>query len=245
MIARASRIVASFLLAMAAATGSACRDSHADDKPAQRFEHDVLVRFHMHESYDLYGAIERLLIRGKLDDARDLARSIGRAPDEAGMAPFQTQSALVRTRAMAVADATTLDEATRRTATLAAACAGCHVDTNAVPELRTSPPVPADRHDVPSRMARHLWAIARVHEGMIAGVDEPWRSGLDVLAEAPLPWPSEDRARAQLAQRLHDVAARAKHRVSASSDDRAVSYGELLATCAGCHTTPGSPPRTP
>src|SRR5512140_2376128 len=35
--------------------------------PSKQFEHDMMVRYHMHGSLDLLRAIERLVIRGKLD----------------------------------------------------------------------------------------------------------------------------------------------------------------------------------
>ena len=161
-----------------------------------------MARFHMHESLPLFGAIEHLLVHGKLDEARDLARSIGVAPDEAGLSAWATQAALVRDRATALANATSVDDACRRAAKLAEACARCHVDTNAVPEFRVPPELPPDRPTVEARMTRHLWAVERVREGVIGAVDEPWRAGLDVLAQAPLPWPAEDAERARLAHRM-------------------------------------------
>ena len=215
---------------------AACQSSYADAPPSRQFEHDMTARFHMHENYDLYSAIEHLLVHGKLAEARDLARSIGIAPDEDGLSAWATQAAQVRERAGSLAAATTVDEACRRAARLAQACASCHVDTNAVPELRTPPATPADQPTVVARMARHLWAIDRVREGVIGGIDEPWRAGLDVLAQAPLPWPAEDPQRARLAHRVHEVADRARTLgPAATGADRAAAYGELLVTCAGCH----------
>ena len=50
---------------------------------------------------------------------------------------------------------------------------------------------PADEPDeLDVWLARHRWAVERVREGVIGAVDEPWRAGLDVLAQAPLPWPA-------------------------------------------------------
>ncbi|HTR50364.1 MAG TPA: hypothetical protein VMJ10_06620 [Kofleriaceae bacterium] len=215
---------------------AACSISHADEPPGKQFEHDMMARFHMHENYTLFGAIERLLVRGKLDDARDLARSIGMAPDEAGLSAWATQAAVVRDRASAIANATSVDDACRRTAKLAEACARCHVETNAVPEFRVPPELPPDRPTIEARMTRHLWAVERVREGVIGGVDEPWRAGLDVLAQAPLPWSAADRDRTALAKQLRELADRARHRGATETiEDRARTYGDLLVTCAACH----------
>ena len=171
---------------------TACSTSYADDPPSRQFEHDVTARFHMHENYEVYTAIEHLLVHGKVDEVRDFARSIGIAPDEAGLSAWAAQAAVVRQRALALAAAPNLDEACRDAASLAEACASCHVDANALPEFRTPPALPADKPSVEARMTRHLWAIARVREGVLGAGDDVWNAGLAVLAEAPLPWPTED-----------------------------------------------------
>lgn len=215
---------------------SACSTSYADDPPAKRFEHDTMARFHMHESYELFGAIEHLLVHGKVTETRDLARSIGVAPDESGLSAWATQAAVVRERASALATASSVDDACRKAAKLAEACASCHVDTNAVPELREPPAMPPDRPTVDARMARHVWAVERIREGVIGAVDEPWRAGLDVLAQAPLPWADVDSDRTALAKQLHVLADQARHRATLDvGADRARVYGEILVTCAACH----------
>lgn len=215
----------------------AVRGAGYADEPHKQFEHDMMARFHMHESYSLYAAVERLLIRGKLDDARDLARAIGVVADEAGLQAWAPQSAAVRERAVALSNATSVDEACRRMARLAEACAHCHVAANAVPEFRGPPELPPDRPTVDARMARHLWAIERVREGMIGAAEEPWRAGLDVLATAPLPWATTEGDRAALANRVHELADRARHRGAGDTgEERTRTYGELLVTCAACHT---------
>ena len=82
------------------------------DEPEKRFEHDMITRYHMRASYDLVRAIERLLIAGKLDEARALARSLAAEVDAPGLEPWARQVALVRTRAAAVAAATSLVDVT-------------------------------------------------------------------------------------------------------------------------------------
>jgi cytochrome c553 len=213
-----------------------CTPSYADEPPSKQFEHDMMARFHMHESYTLFGAIERLLVRGKLAEVRDLARAIGVAPDEAGLSAWAAQAAVVRDRAAAVANATTVEVACQRTASLAAACARCHADTGVSPEFRTPPPLPPDRPTIDARMTRHVWAVERVREGVIGDDDSSWRAGIDVLAQAPLPWRGSEGARGALAKQLHDVADRARHRAT-PDPDRARTYGELLVACAACHAT--------
>lgn len=216
---------------------AACANTYADDEPTHfGHDHDTLVRFHMHENYALYGAIERLLVHNKLADARDLARAIAIAPDEIGLQAWTRRTATVRERAQALADATTIDDAARAAAGLVEACARCHVDTNAVPALRSPPPLPADRPDVDTRMTRHIWAVERIRDGVVSAVDDSWRAGLDVLAEAPLPWPREDTKRATFAKQIHTLASDARARKTDGLAERARTYGTILVTCAGCHS---------
>jgi len=231
------------LVAIALAAG--CNPSLADaprgepEEPApKRFEQDMMLRFHMHENFDLVRAIERLLIRGKLDEAKRFASSIAEAPDEPGLGSMTAHAIVVRDRAAALARAPTVDEACRLEAKLAAACAGCHVDAGMTPQLREFPPAPVDRPTVDARMARHRWAADRMWEGIIGGADEPWRAGLDVLAAAPLDGKEISAARVPFGRELKRLVDEARRRKRTDSlVDRATAYGEILATCAGCHTT--------
>lgn len=219
---------------------AACQSADARDPkpgsaatPSERFEHDMMVRYHMHEHFSLLRPIELLLVHGKLDDARPLARMIADAPEEPGLEPFAKRAAVVRERAAAVADAPGVDEACRRAARLAAACADCHADAGVLPEFSPPPPAPADTDTVKARMARHVWATDRLWEGIVGQSDESWRAGLDVLAATPLPWPVVDADRQALGRALQQAAAAAR---SASVSDRPRAYGEMLVSCAACHT---------
>jgi hypothetical protein len=205
------------------------------DAPRERFERDMMMRFHMHASFDLARAIERVLIRGKLEDARPLASSLAGAAEPPGLAPWATQLALVRARAQAVATAPGIDEACRRAAQLAEACARCHVDVRAQAEFQPPSAAPADRDTVPARMARHQWAVDRIWEGMVGNADDAWIAGLDVLAATPLPWPKLGSERAALAGRLQRLASQAKRVPATGLEDRTRIYGEILVTCAACH----------
>lgn len=221
---------------------AACSPSFADE-PTQHFGHDMMVRFHMHENYALYAAVERLLLRGKLEDARDMARLIGLAPDEEGLSTWADRVTVVRDRVSALAGAPSIEEGCRRAARLAGACARCHVATSAMPEFAHPPVLPQDRPTVESRMARHMWAVERIREGVLGGDDASWRAGLDVLAGASLPAPATEADRVALARRVRELTAPARSGGKASTlDDRARMYGEILVTCAGCHTADGRRP---
>jgi cytochrome c553 len=205
------------------------------EPPAKRFEHDMMVRYHMHENLDLARAIEHLLVNGKLDDARGLAHAIALGSQEPDLGPWTEEAALVRTRAAALAEAPSIDEGCRRAAQLAGACVACHVEARVQPELRSPPRLPPDGATVASRMARHHWAADRMWEGLIAGDEDTWRAGLAVMTAPPHPW-SEIDERAGFARRLQSLATDARaHGPTDSLADRTRVYGEILVTCAGCH----------
>ena len=182
--------------------------SNATSISAQ-FEHDMLVRM------------------------QQLARGISEAPDEPGAAPWAAQAARVRERAAAVAAATTLDDAIHGVARLGAECASCHVASGATPDLVDPARPPADRNDVASRMTRHRWATDRLWEALITPSDDEWKTGLDVLAATPLPASELGKDRAPLARKLQRTAETAR---TSRPADRAQVYGDLLSTCAACHT---------
>ena len=70
--------------------------------------------------------------------------------------PLPDAEAYVRRRAAELVASPGLDEACRSAARLAAACAGCHVETRAAPVFDKPPAVPPDQDTVEAHMARHL-----------------------------------------------------------------------------------------
>lgn len=222
-------------------------DGAARDASPPRFERDDLQRLHMHENFDLLRAIERLLIVGKLDEAKRFAAAIAEAPDSPAHGPWAAHVVAVRDKAAALARASTLDQAVRLEAALAGACGGCHVDTGVAPDFRVFP-APPDKATLEARMLRHRWAADRMWEGIIGGADEPWRAGLDVLAAKPLDWGTASADRAVHAKKLQRLADQARKQKSPTVATRTAAYGEILATCASCHTgqpaaSPAAPPK--
>ncbi len=209
--------------------------------PKQRFESAMMVRFHMGAHFELLRAIQRLTIRGKLAEARLLARSIADAPNEAPLGPLEPYALQVRDLAASLALAPNIDEAARREARLAVACAACHKASNIVPRFAPTPALPPDHPSDAARMARHLWATDRLWEATVGGGDEPWTRGLEVLAETPLPFGNADAQRVELARKLRELAYVArKPGARDTMEDRGRVYGEILVVCAGCHTLPAA-----
>ncbi len=195
-----------------------------------------MVRFHMRENFGLLHTMQKFLVRGQLDDAKRLAAAMTQAPDEAGLQPWAADATRVRERAAAIAGARNVDDALRAEARLAEACAGCHVEAGVQLAFEQPRAVPPDRPTVEARMARHVWASDRIWEGMLGNVDEPWRTGLDVLAAAPLPTGELGKERAVIAKRFQRLAVDARNQNGAYAlSSRAQAYGEILVQCAACH----------
>ncbi|MFN0246380.1 MAG: hypothetical protein ACKV2T_05705 [Kofleriaceae bacterium] len=205
----------------------------APEKPS--FERGMMIRFHMHENYGMLRAIERLLLRGKLDNAKFLAQGIGEAPEEPGLSAFATHEAQVRIRAQDVVRAKDLDQAIRRTALLVDACAGCHAASGQLPELGIPSGPPPDRDSLDARMARHRWAADQLGAGILASDDKAWTSGLELLASAP-PLAQLTKEQAVFGKRLQQTAKSTLKAKSVRGEARADAYGNLLVICASCHT---------
>lgn len=123
-------------------------------QPPPRFERVDVMRMHMHENFDLLRAIERLLIFGKLDDAKRFAAAIAMAPDSPAHGPWAAHVVAVRDKAAALARASSVEQACRLEAELTSACTNCHVEAGVGPQLAEFPP-PPDEPTVDARMLRH------------------------------------------------------------------------------------------
>jgi hypothetical protein len=212
-------------------------DPEREPPPPPRFVNPQAGRFHMRRHFDDLRMIERLFIAGKLDEGATLADLLVRQTDDPGMAPWDLQAKQVAEAAEALSKAPGLDEALRRAARVAAACADCHAQAQGRPVFAAVPPVPPDAPTRAARMARHVWATDRLWEGMIGPDDDRWKRGLEVLAATPQPFMRLTEAPG-FARRLQQLARdQLAARATTGIDDRARAYGEMLVTCAACHSS--------
>jgi len=193
----------------------------------------MMVRFHMHQNFDVLRAIERLLIKGKLEEAKPLAAAIATAPDEPTHGPWATYTVAIRDRAAAVARATDVGDALRKTASLGGLCGTCHGELSVQLGVDAVPRLPPDTATLDGRMLRHRWAVDRLWEGVVGNSEPAWQAGLDVLVATPLDTLAD---RAELARQLQRQAKAARQPSAGTRVDRATSYGGILGTCASCHT---------
>lgn len=207
--------------------------------PPERFEPADIARYHMRLHFDQLRSIERRLVDGKLDDAKTLATLVARPETDPGMAPWAAATKEVTDLATALSKAKSTDEALRLEVRVAVACARCHQDARTEHPLFKAPgKVPRREHASSAiRMVSHQWAVDRLWEGLVGNSDPHWRAGLSVISRTPLPYsPVTDAP--LLAKALQDRANQAlRDADSAKLDDRARAYGEMLVTCAACHSS--------
>lgn len=200
------------------------------------------LKAHMREHFEAVSELERAIVRGKLEDAKQLAAWLAShdEPQLEGWKPFVEE---LKTAALAVKDAKALPEAAALAARLARACSKCHEARSAFVTFVWEP-VPEDQPVLATQMKRHQWAAARMWEGLVGPSDEMWKQGTDVLTTTQLDLVATGGAARgdikALAARVRELAKQGAG--LADSDARSRWYGELLSTCAGCHAL-ARPPR--
>jgi hypothetical protein len=230
-------------LSIAAILATSCgRPDAAPEDPQRqppepaRFDKPAVVQFHMRRQLDVLRKVERLLVAGKLEDAKARAVALIQVAPDPGMTRWQREVDDVTEAARALAAAPSIDEACRE-ARLGEACASCHLQTQVPPRFAVPAMPPADEPTRTARMARHQWAADRLWEGLVGPSDHRWHVGLDVLVKTPLPFPRLTDT-PQIASQLQTFAQSAiAHLATDSLEDRAHRYGEMLVMCAACHST--------
>jgi cytochrome c553 len=188
----------------------------------------------MEGHYAQVGTVKDAVVRGDLEAAREPARWLAEHPQHPDL-PQGVNSPMedMRVQARSVVRAVDVADAARATAEMAAACGRCHRAAGAGPDpvLWTMAPT---GQTPPRQMERHLWAVDRMWEGLVAPSDRQWQQGATALVDDPL---FQEAAAggpevARLAREVHDLGVTALQR---PQDGRAGVYGRLLSTCVTCH----------
>jgi hypothetical protein len=203
-------------------------------------EKAAAVNEHMHARFKATSAIATAIALSDLKRAHDEAKIVA-ALDEPDVLPqWQPYIAGIREAASRIVETDDTMAAARALADLGARCARCHQAAGAKLVFPKAT-APRDVVKLPSQMASHQWAAARMWEGLIGANDSQWKTGANALATSRLAItaeaaePGHDLGIADDAARVHLFAARAAK--AGSIDDRAQLYGQMLATCAHCHAT--------
>ena len=206
----------------------------ADAAPATG---DAPLADHMRLHFAAASDLQRAIARGHLDQAKQDARWLVEH-DDARLAAWQPFVERMRRAAREVTTAPDLPTAAVHAATLGRTCSRCHEATTAVVTFAWAPP-PDDDPALASQMKRHQWAAARLWEGLVGPSEELWSQGATTLSALRLDAVAAAGGAARgdipaLAARVRELAGRAT--TLTDQDARATLYGELLSTCAGCHT---------
>ena len=211
----------------------------AQSRPAAavHFKDPIEARYHMRMHFDDLRIIEQALVAGRLAEGLSIAYLLTRENEDPGLARWAAQSRRVNAAAVVLTRARDVDEALRQLARVAAECAGCHADSDSAPPFPSPPALPPDRPTREARMARHAWAADRLWEGAVGNDDSRWRTGLAVLAEAPLPSAVLSDGSSSAAGLQAYARKQLEIPFATPIDDRASAYGDMLILCAHCHAT--------
>lgn len=95
-------------------------------------------------------------------------------------------------------------------------------------------------------MPKHAWAMDQMYNGLFSNSDAPWQAGADLLANRALlaeelgSLSAPERQVNGLATSLRQSGVRAQN--TREHGACAELYGQVLASCAGCHERTGGGP---
>lgn len=134
---------------------------------------------------------------------------------------------------------------------VAKTCGDCHARLVGPTRVEVATRAPKAEAGVAARMQRHAWAVNELWNGIVGNSEVPWREGANVLADPALK--SAELVPAKTTVPEIDAFARAVESLgkralpATDSGVRASLYGEVMATCGGCHErtrSGGGPLRT-
>jgi cytochrome c553 len=234
---RTSGFLAALVVPAALLSVAGCQQEDAPPDSAEVLAH---MRDHFMRASDL----QRAVVNGDMEgiDAAaswlaDHAKMSG-APDS--WDPYLEE---MRAASEVAANSSDLYTAAKATARVGAACGECHKAHGAKVRFDIEGAL-AEGGDAISHMQRHVWASARLWEGLIVPSAEVWQTGATALDEVPLvpeEFTDDQELMAEVqvtANRVHELGAGARQALDPSM--RAATYGELLATCSRCHEATGA-----
>ena len=191
-----------------------------------------------------YENVRRLYMEaaaGRLDGVRLEANELLARESGAGL-PTEVAHQLEELRVFAglAARAPDVRSAASAVSQVAGTCGACHRSMKRGPTYEVVTGPPAGETPVATRMIRHRWASDRLWDGLVGPSDASWRAGASVLRDAPLFTDElthdveQYEAVTKLAWTVHEIGARANS--AREQSVRASLYGELLGTCASCHS---------
>ena len=201
----------------------------------------------MHVRFAAAQRIEEAISHSDLDSAHREAAALGALEEPDALPQWRPYLDRIVVWSHQVALAPDVVVAAKATAQLGHQCAHCH---EAITAKIAFPPVPRPPVDIKLKpqMLGHQWAASRMWEGLIGPSEERWIEGAQALTEVPLTIVADepmtvalhdstladgDKIGDDIARvRLYAKRALAPH----DADARTELFGDLLATCAHCHS---------
>ena len=205
-------------------------DATVQTPPAEDGTESALAKA-MHERLDELSAIGPHVVRGDVEHASALGRELLERLGDEGPEDWRPHVAALRVEVRTLVGADDLPAAARATAGIASQCGACHEALDVDPRFDEAP-MPDGELDERARMRLHAWGMARLREGLVGPSLERWLQGTATFAALP-GCREGDASRRELCKRVEVLAHRAH--VTETTTARVHLYGDLLATCAGCH----------
>lgn len=193
----------------------------------------------MHERFVLLTETRDHTVQGRLEDAQQTSRYLADVQYPRGLPSDWTKSLkTLRREARKTSKSDDLVEATAGVGRMAQVCGDCHAASGGGPGLVKADDVPPQQWSEGMNMALHKWATDWLWLGLVAGDDEAWLRGANVLDDKPLELRFADAVppthQPALEQLLYLLAGRATR---SDKSERGELMGQFLATCAECHVT--------
>ncbi len=193
----------------------------------------------MWQHYQRVGEIHYAVVQGNLRDAQAVAGwFIGREPAPSLPSGSERLDSQMRSYAKDIVEANSIEDVATATASMGRTCGQCHETYGRGPALRIGSV--EDLGDDMAEMTRHKWASDRMWDGLIGPSDSSWATGTREWSSSST-LPREVREQNDVGGELHGLEVRL-HRLGqqAAAEEtlpgRAAIYGQMMATCAGCHT---------
>lgn len=224
------------VLLLAACSGKPPEPAVQQPPPATPAE----VQQHMDDHFGKVREIQEAVIRGDLEAAKTPALWIADHQETTGLpAGADVRVKEMKAAAKSVATADNITNAGIATASIVAACGGCHANAKVTPKL---PPYEEGtaKGKLPGHMIEHEHAIDLMYRGLVSPASGDWMRGAEALKSAPLgakAFPDVSKEAVSAEERVHELAARALDAPGLST--RVTIYGSLIGGCASCHALHG------
>lgn len=196
----------------------------------------------MHRQFSQTVDIQTGVILGDLDQARSAAGRIAAHQAESPTSATGRYQVEIREYAALASQTEDPDTVSGLLGRMAVRCGECHQATSGGPRFVLSGG-PAQGSPSAQHMITHLWAVDRMWEGLIGPSEESWKAGAEALLASwengPMALPAFSGE--SLAEPTPQMRQLAREATAADAlEDRAATYGRVLATCNRCHGSMGS-----